>query len=226
MVIRGNFLLIQSRAQDKGEIGTSLAFKRGGLKGMLKYFALLFAYFLGAIPFAYLAGRIKHVDIRSQGSGNIGSTNAFRLLGAKYGLAVFAGDALKGILATALCLSLWGPWGGLGGGILAIIGHGWNPFFKFKPTGKGVATGFGVITVLVPWISLIAIVVFAIVLLLTRYVSLASTLGAVTAVLMTLFSSVPLAYKAFVFVAAMMIFARHRTNYQRLLKGIEPKLNY
>ena len=104
---------------------------------MLKYFALLFAYFLGAIPFAYLAGRIKHVDIRSQGSGNIGSTNAFRLLGAKYGLAVFAGDALKGILATALCLSLWGPWGGLGGGILAIIGHGWNPFFKFKPTRQG-----------------------------------------------------------------------------------------
>ena len=193
---------------------------------MLKYLALLFAYFLGAIPFAYLAGRIRHVDIRSQGSGNIGSTNAFRLLGAKYGLAVFAGDALKGVLATALCLNLWGPWGGLGGGILAIIGHSWNPFFKFKPTGKGVATGFGVITVLVPWISLIAIIVFAIVLLLTRYVSLASTLGAATAVLMTLFLSVPVAYKAFIFVAAMMIFVRHRANYQRLLKGIEPKLNY
>jgi glycerol-3-phosphate acyltransferase PlsY len=133
---------------------------------------------------------------------------------------------LKGVLATALCLNLWGPWGGLGGGILAIIGHSWNPFFKFKSTGKGVATGFGVIMVLVPWISLIAIVVFVLVTLITRYVSLGSTLGAATAVIMTLFSSGPLAYKAFVFVAAMLIFVRHRANYQRLLKGIEPKLNY
>ncbi|EGW37092.1 glycerol-3-phosphate 1-O-acyltransferase PlsY [Desulfosporosinus sp. OT] len=193
---------------------------------MLKYLALLCAYFLGAIPFAYLAGRIRHVDIRSQGSGNIGSTNAFRLLGAKYGLAVFAGDALKGVLATALCLNLWGPWGGVGGGILAIIGHSWNPFFKFKPTGKGVATGFGVITVLVPGISLIAIGVFILVTLITRYVSLGSTLGAATAVLLTLFSPAPLAYKAFVFVAGMLVFVRHRANYQRLLKGTESKLKY
>ena len=73
---------------------------------------------------------------------------------------------------------------------------------------------------------MMAIGVFAIVLLLTRYVSLASTLGAATAVLISIFSSVPLAFKAFVFVAAMMIFLRHRANYQRLLKGIEPKLNY
>lgn len=193
---------------------------------MLKYLALLFAYLLGAIPFAYLAGRMRHVDVRSQGSGNIGSTNAFRLLGAKYGLAVFAGDALKGVLATALCLNLWGPWGGLGGGILAIIGHSWNPFFKFRPTGKGVATGFGIIVVLIPWISLMAIAVFVLVTLITRYVSLASTLGAATAVVMTAFSPVPLAFKIFVYVAAMMIFIRHRANYQRLLKGIEPKLNY
>ncbi|HBW34903.1 glycerol-3-phosphate 1-O-acyltransferase PlsY [Desulfosporosinus sp. BICA1-9] len=193
---------------------------------MLKYLVLLFAYFLGAIPFAYLAGRIRHVDVRLQGSGNIGSTNAFRLLGAKYGLAVFAGDTLKGVLATALCLNLWGPWGGLGGGILAIIGHNWNPFFGFKATGKGVATGFGVITVLVPWISLVAIVVFVLVTLITRYVSLASTLGAATAVLMSVFSPVPFAYKVFVFVGALLIFVRHRANYKRLLKGIEPKLNY
>ncbi|ODA41089.1 glycerol-3-phosphate 1-O-acyltransferase PlsY [Desulfosporosinus sp. BG] len=193
---------------------------------MLKYLALLCAYFLGAIPFAYLAGRIRRVDIRSQGSGNIGSTNAFRLLGAKYGLAVFAGDALKGVLATALCLNLWGPWGGVGGGILAIIGHSWNPFFKFKPTGKGVATGFGVITVLVPGISLIAISVFVLVTFVTRYVSLGSTLGAATAVLLTLISPAPVAYKAFVFVAGMLVFVRHRANYQRLLKGTESKLKY
>ncbi|MFZ3132562.1 MAG: glycerol-3-phosphate 1-O-acyltransferase PlsY, partial [Desulfosporosinus sp.] len=193
---------------------------------MLKYGALLIAYFLGAIPFAYLVGRIRHVNVRSQGSGNIGSTNAFRLLGAKYGLAVFAGDALKGVLATVLCLNLLGPWGGLGGGILAIIGHSWNPFFKFKPTGKGVATGFGVIAVLVPGISLVSIIVFGLVALITRYVSLASISGAATAVIMTFFSSVPLAYKVLVFMVAMLIFVRHRANFQRLLKGIEPKLNY
>jgi acyl-phosphate glycerol 3-phosphate acyltransferase len=193
---------------------------------MLRYGALLLAYFLGAIPFAYLVGRIRHVDVRSQGSGNIGSTNASRLLGAKYGVVVFVGDVLKGVLATALCLNLLGPWGGLGGGILAIIGHSWNPFFKFKPTGKGVATGFGVIIFLVPGISLVAIIVFVIVALITRYVSLASILGVATAVLMTLFSSVPLAYKVFVFLAATLIFVRHRANFQRLLKGTEPKLTY
>lgn len=193
---------------------------------MLKYLALLLAYFLGAIPFAYLVGRSKNVDVRAQGSGNIGSTNAFRLLGAKYGLAVFAGDALKGVIATALCLNLWGPWGGIAGGILAIIGHSWNPFFGFKPTGKGVATGFGTILVLVPLISLLAIAVFGLVTLITRYVSLASTLGAATAVLLTFVFPVPLAYKVFVFAGAMMIFVRHRANYQRLLKGTEPKLNY
>jgi len=166
------------------------------------------------------------VDVRSQGSGNIGSTNASRLLGAKYGVVVFVGDVLKGVLATALCLNLLGPWGGLGGGILAIIGHSWNPFFKFKPTGKGVATGFGVIIFLVPGISLVAIIVFVIVALITRYVSLASILGVATAVLMTLFSSVPLAYKVFVLLAATLIFVRHRANFQRLLKGTEPKLTY
>ena len=80
---------------------------------MLKYLGLLFAYFLGAIPFAYLAGRIRHVDVRSQGSGNIGSTNAFRLLGAKYGLAVFAGDALKGRLSNGTLFKFVGSLGRL-----------------------------------------------------------------------------------------------------------------
>jgi glycerol-3-phosphate acyltransferase PlsY len=193
---------------------------------MLKYLALLLAYFLGAIPFAYFAGRLKKVDLRSGGSGNFGTTNVFRLLGPKYGLAVFAGDVLKGALATAICLNLWGPWGGIGGGILAIIGHIWNPFFKFKPTGKGVATGFGVILVLMPLISLIAITVFALVVLITRYVSLGSLVGSATALLLTLILSTPLPYKALVCVAVILIFVRHRANIKRLLKGIEPKINF
>lgn len=193
---------------------------------MLKYGTLLLAYFLGAIPFAYLAGRLKQVDVRAQGSGNVGTTNAFRLLGVKYGVAVLLGDVLKGVLATAICLSYLGPWGAVGGGILAIIGHTRNPFFRFKPTGKGVATGFGVILVLVPKISVVAIVVFVLAVLLTRYVSLASTLGVVTAVILTIFSSTPLPYKLFIFAASALILVRHRGNYQRLLKGIEPKLKY
>lgn len=193
---------------------------------MLKFGAFLVAYLLGAIPFAYLAGRIKHIDVRSQGSGNMGTTNALRVLGVKYGLLVLAGDILKGVLATALCLQVWGPWGAVGGGILAVLGHSLNPFFKFKPTGKGVATGFGVILVLVPVISLVAIGVFALATFVTRYVSVGSTLGVIAAILMTTFSPVPLAYKLFVIVASILILVRHRTNYQRLLKGIEPKLNY
>lgn len=130
---------------------------------MLKYVIFVLAYLAGAIPFAYFAGALKQVDVRKGGSGNIGATNAFRLLGPKLGLAVLAGDSLKGALAAWSCYYFWGPWGGLVGGMLAIAGHSWNPFFGFRPKGKGVATGLSILIALMPKIALIVTSVFVLV---------------------------------------------------------------
>jgi glycerol-3-phosphate acyltransferase PlsY len=92
---------------------------------MTTYLVFILAYFLGAIPFAYLAGRLRQIDVRKEGSGNIGTTNAFRLLGAKLGIAVLVGDILKGVLAAGLTYHYFGPWGGIIGGFLAMGKGAW-----------------------------------------------------------------------------------------------------
>lgn len=181
------------------------------------------AYFFGAIPFAYLAGLLKHIDVRKHGSGNIGTTNAFRLLGAKLGVAVLLGDALKGALAALFCFQYFGAWGGIAGGLLAIAGHSWNPFFRFRPSGKGVAAGLGIIIVLMPKITLLAVAAFLLLVVLTRYVSLGSAAGAVTVALFVFIFNEPVAYKVFGLIASIVVLVRHRTNFQRIFKGTEHK---
>ncbi|AHF07278.1 glycerol-3-phosphate 1-O-acyltransferase PlsY [Desulfitobacterium metallireducens] len=188
---------------------------------MGRYGIFIIAYFLGAIPFAYLAGRVKKVDVRKQGSGNMGTTNAFRLLGVKWGIAVLLGDALKGALAAGLGYSFWGPWGGIIGGLLAMAGHSWNPFFGFKPSGKGVASGFGTILVLMPKITLLAVILFIAVVYFTRYVSMGSVVGALTLLVCVFIFHEPTAYCVFAVVASLLVVLRHRTNFQRVLNGTE-----
>lgn len=185
--------------------------------------SFVLAYLLGAIPFAYLAGLIKHIDVRKHGSGNIGTTNAFRLLGAKMGIAVLLGDALKGALAAQLTYTYFGAWGGILGGLLAIAGHSWNPFFGFRPSGKGVASGLGIVAVLMPKITFLAVGAFLIMVILTRYISLGSAAGALTVALSVFIFNEPLAFKFFGLVAASVVLIRHRTNFQRVLKGTEHK---
>ncbi|WP_206811586.1 glycerol-3-phosphate 1-O-acyltransferase PlsY [Paradesulfitobacterium ferrireducens] len=187
----------------------------------MEYALFVVAYFLGAIPFAYLAGRLKGVDVRKAGSGNIGTTNAFRLLGAKLGIGVLLGDALKGALAAWLTYQAFGSWGGIIGGLLAMTGHSWNPFFGFKPSGKGVASGLGIISVLMPKITLLAVTLFILVVAITRYVSLGSVVGALTVAISVFVLPEPLAYRTFGLVAALVVVIRHRTNFQRILKGTE-----
>ncbi len=188
---------------------------------MASYFLFAVAYFLGAIPFAYLAGRFKHIDVRKHGSGNIGTTNAFRLLGPQWGIAVLLGDALKGALAAELTYLYFGAWGGIGGGLLAMAGHSWNPFFRFRPSGKGVASGLGIMAVLMPTITFLAVLAFLILVIATRYVSLGSAAGAVTVALSVLIFNEPPAYKVFGLVAASVVLIRHRTNFQRVRAGTE-----
>jgi len=101
---------------------------------MSRYLIFILAYFLGAIPSAYLAGQLKGIDVRRHGSGNIGTTNAFRLLGVKLGILVLLGDFMKGAMAASLGFWSYGAWGGMIGGFLAMAGHSWNPLFGFRPS--------------------------------------------------------------------------------------------
>lgn len=190
---------------------------------MERYAIFIIAYLLGAIPFAYWAGRYKGVDVRKHGSGNIGTTNAFRLLGAKLGIMVLLGDALKGALAAWFAFLIFGPWGGIIGGLLAMAGHSWNPFFGFKPSGKGVASGFGIILVLMPKITLIAATLFILVVFFTRYVSMGSVIGALAVGICVFLFQEPLAYKFFGVIAVTVVVLRHRTNFQRIRSGTESR---
>jgi glycerol-3-phosphate acyltransferase PlsY len=188
---------------------------------MGEYGIFVIAYFLVAIPFAYLAGRIKKIDVRKHGSGNMGTTNAFRVLGVQWGIAVLIGDALKGALAAGLGYSFFGPWGGIFGALLAMAGHSWNPFFGFKPSGKGVASGFGAILVLMPPITLLAVTLFVAVVYFTRYVSMGSVVGALTLLVCVFIFQEPTAYRVFAVIASSLVIIRHRTNFQRVLNGTE-----
>ena len=190
----------------------------------MEYLVFVAAYLLGTIPSAFLAGKIKKIDVRKSGSGNMGATNVYRLLGKRWGIGVLISDAIKGGAAAYLCLFYLGPWGGVAGGILAMLGHSWNPYFGFKPSGKGVASGFGIITVLMPKVMILAITVFALVVALSKYVSLGSVMGALTAVVMSFVFAEPLAYIIFALIGASMVIIRHRTNLQRILDKTEPKL--
>ncbi len=203
----------------------------------LSYFAAAIgAYFLGSIPTGYLVARVKGIDIRAVGSGNIGATNVFRILGKPAGVFVLAVDALKGFLACALmpilAFALFAQPANPGvvsiehlsivAGIFGVLGHNYTCWLKFKG-GKGIATSAGVLVALVPWALLIIFAVWVAVFALTRYVSLASISAAFTlpfAVWLTHGSLTMIAIT--VSMSALAIY-KHRGNVQRLMNGTEPR---
>jgi len=188
---------------------------------------VILAYLAGSIPSAYIAGKVRGVDLRKHGSGNLGATNVVRVLGPKIGAAVFIADLLKGFLPVyflpiyteTLRPDLWA----LVYGVAAILGHVKPIFLLGKGGGKGVATASGVFLALAFIPMLIAQVVWVIVFYFTRYVSLASLCGAVV---------LPIAILAWyrdpsspVFIAsviiAVFVFWTHRANIGRLRRGEE-----
>lgn len=184
------------------------------------------AYLLGAVPSGLLVGRYlcQGVDIRTQGSGNIGATNAFRVLGPVPGLVVLVADVAKGVLAVYLALHyLTTPLAVVLSGAAAIAGHTWPVFLRFKG-GRGVAVGLGVIAMLVPRVTLVVFVVWLIIVLTTRYVSLASIVGAALTPLLMWLWQAPAAYLYFVAIAAAFVIYRHVPNIKRLWRGEELKL--
>jgi len=192
------------------------------------------SYLLGSIPMGYLLVRIfLKQDVRAVGSGNIGATNVLRSGGTGLGAATFILDALKGASAVYL--------GGVIGVLLApdaqlrnmqalaalcaVLGHIFPVWLRFKG-GKGVATGFGVFLVAAPTSALAAIAVFTLVLLITRYVSLASILGAASFPFfawMLVRGDRPPFYIAVQFAVSLLIIAKHRQNIRRLLSGTESR---
>jgi glycerol-3-phosphate acyltransferase PlsY len=193
--------------------------------------ALVASYLLGSIPAAYLAGKSRGIDLRKHGSGNLGATNVIRVLGTKIGLLVFAFDMAKGagpviffprwVPATAV------PWGGstvvaILCGIAAIVGHVRPIYLKFGRGGKGVATAGGVFLALAPVQTVLALLVFAVVLLSSGFVSLGSL---ASATMLPILLGITMGPRSPVFaisiVVALFVFWTHRANIVRLRRGEE-----
>lgn len=197
----------------------------------------IIGYLLGSLNSSIIVGKFYGVDIRKQGSGNAGTTNALRVLGKKAALFVLIGDLLKGILAYLagyyLFKSIITPFtgyplvnevGGMIGGTAAIIGHILPVFFGFKG-GKGVLTTLAVLF-MIDWLAaLLLLGVFIIIVAITRYVSLGSMVGAVLlpVTFIVLGRSTPFKLVFSVVIAILVVFM-HRANIKRLLSGTESKL--
>ncbi|HHY45635.1 MAG TPA: glycerol-3-phosphate 1-O-acyltransferase PlsY [Firmicutes bacterium] len=184
----------------------------------------LASYLMGAIPFGYLAARLKGVDITKQGSGNTGATNVLRTLGAAYAIPVLLLDAGKGALAAYLGMRFLGmeSVGALVAGACAIAGHNWSVFLRFRG-GKGVATSAGVGLVVFPYLLLAALAVFVVTVAASRYVSLGSLVAAWTAFLLSFTPSYTTIQRITVFLLVAAITVQHRSNIARLLSGTERK---
>lgn len=189
--------------------------------------ALALSYASGSIPSAWLAGKAAAVDLRQQGSGNLGATNVFRVLGWKIGLVVFLADALKGALPVLLLApridstldpALWA----IACGVAAIAGHVRPVFLRFRKGGKGVATAAGVFFALAPVPMLVTFVVFVAVVLASGYVSLGSLLSAIVLPTLLLWTQGPRSPLFIVsIVIATFVFWTHRANIGRLRRGEE-----
>jgi glycerol-3-phosphate acyltransferase PlsY len=192
------------------------------------------AYILGAIPFAYLAGKLfRGIDIREHGSGNVGFANAVRVLGWGPGLLVLLGDLLKGLIPVILARGVFGEgWEPLVVGACAVAGHVWTIFLRFKG-GKGVATSAGVFAGLAPVPFFLALGSYLVVLAIFRYSSLGSLTGAVVLPVALIVQKTvrggtdPFTGTVIIaVVGCVLIFWLHRGNLRRLRDGTERKLSF
>lgn len=190
-----------------------------------KYFLIiLFSYLIGAASFGKIVSYAKGVNIQKAGSGNPGAANIYRAMGPVYGILVFLADMLKGTLAAYLGIRYLGhpAWVVLAG-LAAMFGHVFSPFLKFKG-GRGAATGLGIVLAVSPKIFLITLIVIVIIVLTTKYVSLASITGAV--LIPVLFHAFDLSkeYTVVAIIAGSFVFIRHIPNIKRLRAGTEKRI--
>lgn len=201
----------------------------------LIFICIITAYLMGSLPTGYIAGKLaKGIDIREEGSGNVGATNVFRVVGKRAGVVVLIIDVIKGFLAVYLLAALFFNFSGaysllvwqITAGIGVIAGHNWTPWLGFKG-GKGVATSCGVFLAIIPKAVGLSFFVFIVILLLSNFISFSSMTAA-------------LSFPFFVFLTyrehqdfyfllsmsvmlALLIIFMHRGNIKRLIKGEENK---
>src|SRR3954468_15214872 len=198
---------------------------------MKELILIIIAYLLGSIPTALIISkRFFGIDIRDYGSGNMGATNTFRVLGSRYGTMVMAFDILKGMTAVALYNFI--PYYlhhelertnfMIGLGLAAVAGHIFPIWAGFKG-GKGVATLFGMILAIQPIVAVYCVGVFLLVLYLTRFVSLSSILASVAfaVLILVIFNEKELVYRGFALAVALLVVLTHQKNITRLLRGSE-----
>ena len=195
---------------------------------------IVLAYFIGSIPTALIISKkFFGVDIRDYGSGNMGATNTFRVLGSKYGTIVMIFDILKGMFAVALYNFLpyyhTNEWDRtnlmVGLGLAAVMGHIFPVFAQFKG-GKGVATLFGMLLAVQPVIAISCVGVFLLVLFLTRYVSLSSILAGIFLPICVLWiwNDDVLIYRIFAVLVACLIILTHQKNIIKIVRGNESRV--
>ncbi|MEA2020956.1 MAG: glycerol-3-phosphate 1-O-acyltransferase PlsY [Candidatus Caldatribacteriota bacterium] len=192
---------------------------------MIKLLLIIFCYLIGSMPFGYIVAKlVKKIDIRDYGSGNIGATNAFRVLGPWFASLVLIGDLLKGFLAIVLFyqFNIDSLFVIILGGLAVIGGHDWSVFLKFKG-GKGIATTYGVFLALNPKIALLSVLIWLIVIALTKYASLASILSLSVLVVLMVWFKQPQEYIIFSVIILALGLYRHRGNIVRLKEGKEKK---
>jgi len=192
--------------------------------------AIVASYVLGSVPTGYLYGKFKGIDIRTQGSGNLGATNVVRVLGWTAGIIVLLADVSKGLIATAL-FARFTPYPAsdfvrVGCGLAAVLGHSFTLFLNFKG-GKGVATSLGVFLALAPLATSVVFFIFVIIVAASRYVSLGSIIAA--ALLPLLVWAIGEAGRSntvliLAAVVAVGVIVKHRSNIVRLLQGTENRL--
>jgi acyl phosphate:glycerol-3-phosphate acyltransferase len=184
---------------------------------------VIVAYLLGSIPFAFLAGRARGVDLRTVGSGNLGAANVFRTLGREMGIAVMAADILKGLVAVVIARILTDdPWPAIAAAA-AMVGHVYPVWLRFKG-GKGVAVGGGAVLGLMPLAALILIALWFIIVVATRYTSLAAIVDCLIATPLVWALGYPVSDIVFTAVGAAGVLLLHRGNARRLLRGEEPRI--
>ena len=201
---------------------------------MKELLLIIFAYLIGSIPTALLVSkRFFGIDIRDYGSGNMGATNTFRVLGSRYGTMVMVIDILKGMAAVMLYNLL--PFYlnhdlertnlMLGLGLAAVAGHIFPLFAGFRG-GKGVATLLGMVLAIQPVIAISCIGIFAVVLYLTRYVSLSSILAAIALPICVLWiwNENEVLYRVFALIVAILVVLTHQKNIGRILRGVESRI--
>jgi glycerol-3-phosphate acyltransferase PlsY len=186
--------------------------------------AVVAAYLLGSIPFGYLAGRLRGIDIRTQGSRSTGATNVFRVLGRRTGIVVMVLDIAKGAAAVVIARVLTDDWWPLLAAGAAVAGHVYPVWLGFRG-GKGVAVGAGAAVALAPLAVLVLVPVWVGVIAVTRYVSLGSIICAALFPVMVWLWGYSTPTLVFAIVVSLAVLWRHRSNVGRLARGKELRID-